>query len=91
MITFPEKFASADAIQRALYRLADRCSWEISQKGDEWQITLLPASAPSVDLQALEMDFKQTVLDYGLREKIRAETEQIRSLFLAQAFSKVVE
>ena len=88
-ITIPIAFASANAIQRALYRIADEGSWDVTQDDTNWTVTLLPKE--DVDLSELEANFKQHVVDYGLREQIRIETEQVRSLLLAHAFSRVTQ
>lgn len=84
-LKFPAEFTSADAIQRALYRVADECSWDVTTDDSVWSVAL---TAKSDDIQAdLEERFKQHVVDYGLRERIRNETEQVRALLLAHAFS----
>jgi His-Xaa-Ser system protein HxsD len=85
-ISLPLQFASADAIERALYRVADRCTWKLSRDNDSWAVSLLVTA--SADPTELETDFRRHVIDYGLREKIRAETEQVRALLLAHAFSE---
>ena len=86
--TFPLEFTSADALQRALYRVAEDGTWDVSKNESNWLVVISPQ--PGVDLSELESRFKQHVVDYGLREKIRAETEQVRALLLAHAFSAVV-
>lgn len=82
---FPVEFCSADAIQRALYRVADEGSWDVARDGDSWVVTIKPKSPDN--LEKLQTTFKQHVVDYGLREKIRKETEHTRALLLAHAFS----
>lgn len=84
---FPAEFCSADALQRSLYRIADEGTWDVVRDGDSWVVTI--KSRPGADLQKLEATFKQHVVDYGLRERIRKETEQVRALLLAHAFSGV--
>lgn len=86
-INIPIGFASADALQRALYRIADEGTWDVTNDDTNWAVTLVPKE--DVDIAELEADFKKHVVDYGLREKIRNETEQVRSLLLAHAFSAV--
>ena len=44
----------------------------------------------SADPTELEADFRRHVVDYGLREKIRVETEQVRALLFAHAFSEIL-
>jgi len=87
-ISIPLQFSSADAIQRALYRMADRCTWKIIQGLDAWSVSLCVTE--SADPFVIEADFRRHVIDYGLREKIRAETEPVRALLFAHAFSEVL-
>lgn len=76
---------TADAIQRAAYRLADRCTVEIARDGDNFRCTLFfPGEV--VDDAAIEA-FRTGVVDESLRERIRAETEGVRNLILALAFA----
>ncbi|MFN6018118.1 MAG: His-Xaa-Ser system protein HxsD [Verrucomicrobiota bacterium] len=86
-IEFPVEFTSADALQRALYRVAEEGSWNISKDETTWKVTL--TGKIDSDISELEATFKQHVVDYGLREKIRSETDQVRALLLAHAFSAV--
>ena len=86
-VSFPADIATIDAIHRALYRVADKCSWDIAEDKGGWVVELKPGEG--VDDKSLADSFKEHVLDYGLREKVRAETEQVRSLLLAHAFSAV--
>jgi His-Xaa-Ser system protein HxsD len=86
--TFPIEFTSADALQRALYRVAEDGTWDVSKDEINWSVVI--CAKPGADLGELESRFKQHVVDYGLREKIRAETEQVRALLLAHAFSAVI-
>jgi His-Xaa-Ser system protein HxsD len=86
-IEFPVEFTSADALQRALYRVADEGSWNVTKNETTWTVTLM--AKVDADLSELETTFKQHVVDYGLRERIRSETDQVRALLLAHAFSAV--
>lgn len=86
-IVIPKSLASIDCIQRALYRFANRCNWDLDELPDSWNITISPELDESCE--DLEKDFKRTLIDYSLREKIRAETEQVRALLFAHAFSNV--
>lgn len=85
-LTFDAASHSADAIQRAAYRFSDRVSCELTSGEDEHRCVLTAVGAPDID--ALVADFRTEVLDQVLRERIRAETEPIRTMILAQAFSK---
>lgn len=85
-LTFDTASHTADAIQRAAYRFCDRISIELVSDEAAHRCTLKPVGDASLD--ALIGDFRTEVLDQVLRERIRAETEPIRTMILAQAFSK---
>jgi His-Xaa-Ser system protein HxsD len=86
-VKLPREIATSDSIQRALYRIAASSSWDLSIDGDQWVVELHPVG--DVDPDQLVKAFKEHVIDYALREKVRAETEQVRALLLAHAFSGV--
>lgn len=85
-LSFDAATHSADAIQRAAYRFADRFSCELISGEAEHRCLLTAVGA--ADPEALAPDFRSEVLDQVLRERIRAETEPIRTMILAHAFSK---
>ena len=85
VIQIPLSFATADCLQRSLYRFADRCDWNVKANETCWEVELISKEP----LGELEAEFKRTLTDYSLREKIRAETEQVRTLLFAHAFSNV--
>jgi len=85
-LTFDAASHTADAIQRAAYRLCDRISIELVSDETAHRCTL--EAVGDTNLDALIGDFRTEVLDQVLRERIRAETEPIRTMILAQAFSK---
>ncbi|AYQ26918.1 His-Xaa-Ser system protein HxsD [Polaromonas sp. SP1] len=88
-IRFDSTLYSADTIKRALYRMSDRLSADI-QTGDGCFICtlhFLPGKSPE-SIAYDVANFRKEVLDQDLREKIRTETESVRNLILAHAFSK---
>ena len=85
-LTFDATSHSVDAIQRAAYRFSDRVSCALTSGEAEHRCLL--TAVGDTDLDALTADFRTEVLDQVLRERIRAETEPIRTMILAQAFSK---
>lgn len=88
-IRFDSRLYSGDAIKRALYRFTDRFAGDIRQAGDAFVCTLQFSADKSDVTRNLDiMNFKKDVLDQDLREKIRSETESVRNLILAHAFSK---
>jgi len=85
-VEFDAASHSVDAIQRAAYRFSDRFSVELSTGGDVHRCLL--TAVGDTDVDALVPDFRTEVLDQVLRERIRAETEPIRTMILAHAFSR---
>jgi His-Xaa-Ser system protein HxsD len=85
-VSFDSAAHSLDAVQRAAYRLSDCFSSEISNSGDAINVTLhIPDDS---DVDGVLANFRNEVLDQVLRERIRSETEDVRKLVLAMAFSK---
>lgn len=79
------------AIKKSAYRLAERCTAIIgSVDNDRVEVTLRfkPGSTEDV-AQETQRLFFQELLDQELREHVAEETFPIRSLILAQAFSRV--
>ncbi|MES2188747.1 MAG: His-Xaa-Ser system protein HxsD [Pseudomonadota bacterium] len=88
-VRFDSNLYSGDAIKRALYRLTDRFAGEVKQLDQVFVCTLHFSTDKSDVTKDLDvMNFKKEVLDQDLREKIRQETESVRNLILAHAFSK---
>lgn len=75
------------AVKKAAYRLGDRCSVRIALPSEGGIQVRLTAKSETVSLSALEGDFRNELLDQDLRESIAEETERVRNLLLAQAFS----
>ncbi len=85
-LDFAAETTSIDAIQRAAYRFSDRFSLELQPGGSSHRCLLRPVG--EFDLRSEVANFRTEVLDQTLRERIRAETEPIRTMILAQAFSR---
>lgn len=85
-IIFATTTTSIDAIQRAAYRFSDRFSCELIPGEQIHRCLLTPVITDDVDMEIAS--FRTEVLDQTLRERIRAETEPIRTMILAHAFSK---
>src|SRR5262245_15321373 len=91
-LVFDSAAYTVDAVQRAAYRFSDRVSAEVRICGEDIECALTfvaaeaGASRDSVD--ALVADFRTEVLDQVLRARIRAETEPVRNMILALAFSE---
>jgi His-Xaa-Ser system protein HxsD len=81
-------------VQKACYRFTNIASFEIQQrKRDDQDIVLVtarPLAAKSEDgLEHLGQLVRNEALDQSLREQIREQTEGVRNLVLAHAFSKI--
>jgi His-Xaa-Ser system protein HxsD len=85
-VRFAAATTSVDAIQRAAYRFSDRLSCELLPGADEHVCVV--RSRGNADIGEEVESFRVEVLDQTLRERIRAETEPIRTMILAQAFSR---
>lgn len=85
-LEFVAETTSVDAIQRAAYRFCDRFSCELIPSENAHRCLLTPIG--DVDVTNEVAGFRTEVLDQTLRERIRAETEPMRTMILAQAFSK---
>jgi His-Xaa-Ser system protein HxsD len=86
-VSFDPAAHSVDAIQRAAFRLSDRASFEVVVAESAIAVTVVPL-AEEGDLAGLIAELRSEVLDQVLRERIRAETADVRNLVLALAFSK---
>jgi His-Xaa-Ser system protein HxsD len=86
-LSFDRAGYSLDAIQRAAYRFSDRLSCDISDGAETIEVSLHIADNVE-EPEAVLADFRNEVLDQVLRERIRAETGDVRNLVLALAFSK---
>ncbi len=87
-MTFEIASHSADAIQRAAYRLSDRLSIDLAADGDVFRCSVhVLSDDPAVTAEILQT-FRAEVVDQVLRERIRTETTGVRNVILALAFSK---
>src|SRR4051794_13971800 len=75
------------AVKKAAYRLGDRCSAQIESLHDGGIQVRLTAKSENTPAEAIEPTFLSELLDQELREAIASETERVRNLLLAQAFS----
>jgi His-Xaa-Ser system protein HxsD len=78
------------AVKKAAYRLADRCTAVIGSPDDHLLPVSLRFKPGTAEAAARETAraFFQELLDQELREQIAEETDSIRTLILAHAFSK---
>lgn len=76
-----------EALERALYALADRATGTIRDAGDVWRVDLHPRVHID-DVEALTHALRQEVNDQKLRLSIATRTDPIRNLVFALAFSR---
>ena len=80
---------SIDAVKAACYRLSDKFSPSIEvHEGTIVCHLQFDSKLSDVSIVSEIENFKKEVLDQELRQKLKAETEPIRNLILAHAFSK---
>jgi His-Xaa-Ser system protein HxsD len=75
------------AVQKAAYKYSGYFHVLINQSETEIEVRLQPkegCTSPEIAAR----DFANEILDQELREVVAAETEAVRNLILAQAFSK---
>ena len=86
-ILFDSAVYSLDTIQRAAYRYIDKFSvrFNVNQPAIE---CILHFDKNDADCNELIQDFHKEILDQHLRARISKETESIRHLILAYAFSR---
>lgn len=75
------------AVKKAAYRLGDRCFAKIEVFADGTIRVCLTAKSDTDRVDKLEGEFHNELLDQDLRESIAEETERVRNLLMAQAFS----
>jgi His-Xaa-Ser system protein HxsD len=78
-----------EAVQKASYRFIDRLTVLISESERGTIVCEIdPVAGGTVAFDVVLSDFKRELLDQQLRSKIKAETEPVRNLILAYAFSR---
>ncbi|MFO0554060.1 MAG: His-Xaa-Ser system protein HxsD [Polyangiaceae bacterium] len=77
------------AVKKAAYRLAAQCTVKLgAPEGDTLTLTLLLDRQDEARARSVMREFFQELLDQELREHVADETTALRTLILAQAFSK---
>ncbi len=79
---------SLEATQKAAYRFIDRLTILIEALGDDLQCEIDPVAGQEEKFNQHLSDFKRELLDQQLRKQIKEETEPVRNLILAYAFSR---
>ncbi len=88
-VRFPIAVFPLEAVKKAAYRVSADCAVDIQLDGGEIVCRLLLSSATTLEERdELERRFRTEVLDQDLRSLIAAETQSIRNVVLAHAFSR---
>ncbi len=89
-VTFDLSINSITAIKKAVYKFAGDCSAILSTaEPNQLKAELsFPETISLTERKAVVRALCNEVIDQDLREQIAQETEAIRNLILAQAFSK---
>jgi His-Xaa-Ser system protein HxsD len=87
VVTFDRATTELDAVHRAAYATADLMTVDITASGDRYVCQLFPR-APGADLEGLVHRMRSEVIDQTLRLRIAKETEPLRNLIFALAFSQ---
>jgi His-Xaa-Ser system protein HxsD len=86
-VAFDRSTVQLDAVQRAAYAVAALMTVDIRASDDEYVCTLFPRELHT-DLDALVHRIRSEVIDQTLRLRIAQETEPLRNLIFALAFSQ---
>lgn len=86
-IVWDKTTVALEAIERALYALADQVTGTITDTRDSWSLTAHPRRA-TAEPDALAHRIRQEVNDQNLRVKIAERTDPVRNLVFALAFSR---
>ncbi len=86
-ISFDRNTTELDVLQRAAYAVADLMTVDIRASATDYICILFPRRA-GLDEAALKHRIRTEVIDQALRLRIAKETEPIRNLIFALAFSE---
>jgi len=86
-LSWPKQTTPLEALERALYALADRLSGVTGESDDLWTVQIHPRST-NADYGDLAHAVRQEVTDQTLRVRIAERTDPIRNLVFALAFSR---
>jgi His-Xaa-Ser system protein HxsD len=87
VLVFDQRTADLDALQRSAYAVAADMTIDIRASGTDYVCTLFPRKQDSAD-DDLKHRFRLEVNDQILRVRIAKETEPLRNLVFALAFSR---
>jgi His-Xaa-Ser system protein HxsD len=89
-LTFDQATVDLDALQRSAYALTRDATADIRMTGANFTVTLFPRATGTAqaDLAELAHRYRSEVNDQVLRGRIARETEPLRNLVFALAFSQ---
>lgn len=87
VLAFDQSTVDLDALQRSAYALAAELTVDIRVSGSDYLCTLYPRTT-GLDAGELAHRFRAEVNDQTLRARIAKETEPLRNLVFALAFSQ---
>ena len=86
-LSFDQATVGLDALQRSAYAMAAEMTVDIRVSGGDYTCTLFPRKHEA-DAEELRHRFRAEVNDQILRARIAKETEPLRNLVFALAFSQ---
>ena len=86
-LAFDQATVDLDALQRSVYAVAAEMTVDIRVSGADYACTLFPRKRDTTD-EELKHRFRAEVNDQILRVRIAKETEPLRNLVFALAFSQ---
>lgn len=87
-IVISREFASSEAVLKACYWFSRNFACDIKEDANQFMVFLKPKSNPSDNLESIRDAFLEHVVDFELRQRVDAKTEDIRNVLLAKAFSE---
>lgn len=87
VMTWARSTTPLEAVERALYALAEQVTGSITEIDAIWEVVVHPRSA-NASRERLEHQLRQEVTDQTLRLRIAERTDPVRNLVFALAFSR---
>lgn len=86
-IAFDCNIYSKDAVLKACYQLADMAVFDVGSHKNKITVSAVVRSTSNSSTDELSNDLKTSVIDYQLREKIEAQTKQVKDILISAALS----
>ena len=88
-VTFSKETSNIASLKRAAYKHTDKCAVEfLTDKNEIACVFQFKNEISEDEFSQFVVEFRSDVLDEDLRNEISIQTEPIRNLILAHAFSK---